>query len=176
MVSEFEVLMVEGQQVNERLVRVRLSDPCRGVGDFAGRRWNHTLFHEIVSERNALSMCLHLWDDIQPCWKPLPAVVDETEEAEERARRARRKAAYDSWWRGEVNVSRVLRLLRELKRLSDDDLRLLASLPGTIPPDIAALYNAEASWPMIALAGVVMKRQEKLAKLERWFTAGGGAS
>lgn len=72
MVSEFEVMAVAGQ----KLVRVRLSDACRGVANLHGQRWPSTIFHEVVSEREALTMCLHLWDDTEPCWRRLALVAD----------------------------------------------------------------------------------------------------
>jgi hypothetical protein len=72
MVAEFEVMPVAGQ----KLVRVRLSDPRCGVANFHGLRWPSTIFHEVVSEREALAMCMHLWDATEPCWRRLALVVD----------------------------------------------------------------------------------------------------
>jgi hypothetical protein len=63
-VAVFEVMMVAGQ----KLVRIRLSETRRPAG-FTTQRWPSTIFHEVVSEREALTMALHLWDYTEPCWR-----------------------------------------------------------------------------------------------------------
>jgi hypothetical protein len=64
-VAVFEVVMVAGQ----KLVRVRLSETRRPAHTYTSQRWPSTIFHEVVSEREALTMALHFWDCTEPCWR-----------------------------------------------------------------------------------------------------------
>jgi hypothetical protein len=158
MVGAFDVLVVG----DEKLVRVIVSDPRRVTANpRTGRRWPLLLLDTVVSEAEALSLALHSWDDAHPCWQ----------EADER----RTRVAHDSYWRSKVGVYDVLRKLRAMEWLSNEEMNFLGSLPGNIPEDIAELYNAHPRWPIRAMIGVVARRQEKLRQLENSLGAASGS-
>jgi hypothetical protein len=153
MVSTFDIFFVH----SERLVHVRLSDPRRGTVSLStGQRFNHVILDAVVTEARALQLSFDVWRDVIPCWQP-------------DARRA-----HDSFWRSKVAVANVLRKLRSMEWLSNDEMNFLGSLPGNIPEDIAELYNADPRWPIRAMVGAVARRQEKLRQLEKSFGAAAG--
>jgi hypothetical protein len=153
MLAKFEAFKIG----NQRLVRVRLFDSRWGVANLHGQRWPLTLFDEVMTEAIALRLSFDIWRDIVPCWQ-------------HRVQRAN----FDQWWRSKMVVYTIHRKLRSLEPLSDAELKTVAGWYGPVDADILNLYGQEPpfSWP--ALVACLLRRKEKLAKLERWFSTGTG--